>query len=199
MTKPRAAQMPDLSTFTTPVMLAYMLNVTLRGAGVRDYAGGVYLTGFLRMVDKAVFEYEAARVALEQYVASQNMTSLILRAVAHLETCINSTHRALKFVEHMRQYQAAPDIDRVVQRALSSDGRAIPSIRNAIEHMDNWISTGQVRAGDPVALMVSEQGDMVSIASEQLSFHDLARLLSRLHALATDLSDYHEPTAAGER
>ncbi len=193
MAKPNVAQMPDLSSLTTPVMLAYILNITLRGAGVSDYTARVYLTGFIRMVDKAIFEYEAARIAVEQYVASQNKTSLMFRAIAHLETCVNSTRRALKFVERMKQYQAAPNIDGAVQAALSSYGRAIPKIRNAIEHMDEWIADGKIREGDPVALIVSEQGDAISIAGERVSFQTLAALLRRLHALAMELADYHEP------
>ncbi len=200
MAKPRSAHMPDLSALTTQVMLAYILNITLRGAGVSDYAGGVYLTGFIRMVDKAVFEYEAARVALEQYVVSENRTSLILRSVAHLETCINSIHRALNFVDRMKQYQAAPDIERVVHKTLSSHRGSIPRMRNAIEHMDEWIANGEVRVGEPVAIEVNEQGDAISISTkglslECLSFQTLATLLRRLHALAMELADYHEPTS----
>ncbi len=193
MTKPRAVQMPDLSALTTPVALAHILNVTLRGAGVRDYAGRVYLIGFIRMVDKAVFEYEAARLALEQYIASENKTSLMFRAVAHLETCVNSTRRALRFHDHMKNYQPAPNIDGITQRALASYGASIPKIRNAIEHMDDWVACGQVREGDPVALMVSEQGDAISISTERLSFQTLATLFQRLHALTMELADYHEP------
>jgi hypothetical protein len=54
--------MPDLSDLSHTTMLAYVLNSDFRGAGTHNAAASAYLRGFILVTDKAIFEYEAAKV-----------------------------------------------------------------------------------------------------------------------------------------
>lgn len=195
MSLPTRCAMPDLSGLDAPVMGNYLLNLTLRGAGARDRTASTYLVSYIRLADKALTEYELARLMLTQCVASNNNRILLLiQCVANLETCINNIKRALNFVDRMKRHQKGPDVPRLVRRFLNSSGRSISDIRNAVEHMDEMIERGEVSEGEPIALLVGPEGDRIEIANQQITFVDLADLIRNLHSFAVELSDYREPT-----
>lgn len=197
MSKPLICGMPDLAGLFTPVMSNLMLSVVLGGAGSRNHEVWQYTVSYIRLIDKAIVAYRAARESLEEYVNSQNRTSLLLTSISHLETCIHSVKRALRFLGQLNRHPQGPPIPRIRRRLIESYGNQITEVRDAIEHMDKWIERGEVRPGEPTALMISEDGKSASIASETLSFDTLASALRNLHALAEELARYTDPVSTG--
>src|SRR5829696_1775054 len=57
---------------------------------------------FCRLTDKGLLEYEAARADLEKYVAGAGSPVPYLRAVDHMENCIDAAHRAVRFADELR-------------------------------------------------------------------------------------------------
>jgi len=185
--------MPDLSDLNRRVVLAYVLNSLFRGSGPSDEQARQYIVLFTRLTDKAVYEYEASRTVLEEYLASSKTFSLMLRSVDHLETCVHSIKRALRFLDQMNRYVGGPDIPKETHRLLRSyDRDGIKDIRDAIEHMDERIQRGEIAPGMPSALVFNEAGDAAEIADQKITFEKLAMLIRRMHALAVELSDYRE-------
>jgi hypothetical protein len=192
---PTTCAMPDLSLISHKTMLDYILNATFRGAGAQDQKVSAYLRGFILVTDKAIFEYQAARAALQEFVISRNKISLYIRTCAHLETCIHSVRRALRFVDRLK-----PSIGHVLDRAdwkvIQRQVDSIRAPRNILEHMDDEIATGRFTAdGYLIALALSPNGDAASIGNFTITFTRLSMLLKRLHALAKLLSDYRDPLA----
>lgn len=81
---PTTCAMPDLSLISHKTMLDYILNATFRGAGAQDQKVSAYLRGFILVTDKAIFEYQAARAALLEFLITRNRISLYIRTNAHL-------------------------------------------------------------------------------------------------------------------
>ena len=193
---PAICGLPDLAPITHTTMLNYILNSTLRGAGAHDQKTSAYLRGFILVTDKAIFEYQAARAALQEFIKTRNRMSLYIRTCAHLETCIHSIRRALRFVDRLRK-----TIGHVLERA---DWKAIQShvdlrreTRDVFEHMDDEIAAGRSTAdGYLIALALSREGDAVSVGHFTISFSRIAMLLKRMHALAELLADYREPVSS---
>lgn len=189
---PVSCSMPDLSDIASPVMLDYTLNAILRGAGPTDPKALAYLNGFIRVTDKALLEYEAARAVLDLFCVSRNRASLYLRAVAHLETCIHSLKRAQRFLQRLKGTLRRPGMPRENRKLVAKRWDAVTKLRDAIEHMDEWIQKDKLAEGALIVLSVNKQGDAMEIAGQELSFDSLAALLRDLHAIATVLADYRE-------
>lgn len=186
--------MPDLDSLFVPVLSNHLLNVVLRKAGPNDAKAQQYLISFIRITDKALMEYKAARISLYEFVNSKEIhLSLIFQCVSHLETCLNSVRRALRFFDQMKRHQSGPFFQRQDSKLIDRYDKSITDIRHAIEHMDERIQHDKIEAGKPIALLVNESGDRVEIANESLSFDTLASLLRKIHALAEELADYRDP------
>lgn len=187
-------KVPGLADLNKDLLLVHGFNWFFRGAYVSDQKARDYLVSFVRLVDRAIHEYESARALLEEHESQLGIARKI-RAFGYLETCINSTKRAFNVAEQMRRYRPAPPINRLTMRSLVGHGRSIKDVRDAIEHMDEWIERGEVQPGEAIALMVTDQGDAIEIAGHRVSFQDLAAVLRKLHGLAQYLAAYQEPGA----
>ena len=187
-------EMPDLSGLNAPVVRDQILNWLLRGRGSTDRQTQIFLTGFIRMADKAHFEYQQARHALDRYIAGQGASQLF-RNADHLETCLNSIKRALNFVERLASQKKGPGIPRITRRWLNANTRSVPSIRNTIEHMDDAVATGELGPGEAVALALTDDGKGAEIGKFRLTFSDLAAVVKKMNQLALALADYKEPSS----
>lgn len=185
--------MPDLSDISHTTMLAYVLNSTYRGAGARDATASAYLRGFILVTDKSIFEYEAARTSMQQFVAMRTKRSVYFQTTWHLENCLHSTRRALRFVERLRG-SLRDVLPRADWKAIQHHEQSIRGVRNLVEHMDDKIAADQISAeGYLIALALSDDGDAATIGTSSITFIRLAMLLRRLNTLASLLADYHDP------
>jgi hypothetical protein len=96
--------MPALDHLASSNMLNVMLDRTSVGLPpkLHSYAmTGLFLNS-CRLTDKALREYEAARAALLNYSSRHGNPDHLLRAIGHLENCIDATYRAVLNGEALR-------------------------------------------------------------------------------------------------
>jgi hypothetical protein len=85
--------MPDLGHLDSKNSLNAMLNVVFGGRGMIGHPGQGLLTLYVRVMDKTVLEYEAARAALLSGSPRRTTSGATLfRTIDHLETCVDSLH-----------------------------------------------------------------------------------------------------------
>lgn len=183
---------PDLSEFRSSVASEYALRIVFQAAGTSDRRARSFVTNFILSVDKAIREYSAGRELLVQYAASSNRTSLLIEGLGRFETCINSTKRALRFIDRLAVHEAGPEVERLTRRLLQSHEALITSMRDSIEHMDAFVQTGELKEGEPHALAISPDSEFLEIASYRLSLVSFAQLLRRLRGLASELTQFKE-------
>jgi hypothetical protein len=140
----KECRVPDLSEFRTPIVSEYTLRLVFHGAGTSDRRARSFVINYILSVDKAIREYNAGRELLVQYAASSNRTTLLIEGLGRFETCINSTKRALRFIDRLAAHQAGPEIERLTRRLLQGYIALITSIRDSIEHMDAFAKTGEL-------------------------------------------------------
>lgn len=180
---PRRSGMPDLSNLYATNVLPMILNMTFRGMAPTSHPALAYTSGFVRLVDKAVREYELARLAFEQYLASGADTlSPYFKAADHLENCLGSARRAIRYARRIRRDPSAAGIDKQ-DMPTEADERRVARFRNAAEHADEQVADGTLQAGDPIITMMHDTTFVLGAAEE--SYEWLAHLLGKLHVLAT--------------
>ena len=188
---PRSCEMPDLSELYDKVLLTLILNVWLRGRGPKDQKASIFVTSFIRLVDKTLVEYKYSRSALLEYVNTPaNTMSPLFRATAHLETCIHSLKRAIRFAEHIRRDKKSPTIPQKLDVISKSAQIRITVVRDAIEHMDDRIIKGKIPKNGPVALIM--KSDCLELAGEIITYIELAEWIKQLHRLALEFADYQD-------
>ena len=144
-------EMPDLSSINNPVMTDVSLGIIIGKWSLRNDQVWLYSHNLIRIIDKAIFEYEEARKSyLEQLEILRNgglPLSALYRSIAHLETCIDSVRRALRFIDRLKSHKGEPVISRTTRRIINSYAKISVDIRDAVEHMDEMIADGRFVKG----------------------------------------------------
>lgn len=190
---PKTNEMPDLTNLHANIPCV-ISNFLLQGVGPDDGNVRALWLNYIRLVDQMLWEYNAVRDALQLYIDTPNITfSPLFRAIAHMETCVNTMRRAILFARRMRNHKDSPKIDKL--KVLSSNaGDRLVGIRNAIEHLENLILKGEIAEGDATTLLV--QSDRVELLGNEIFYNELADWAIELHALSTQLTDYRDPAKA---
>ncbi len=188
---------PDLSDLSSPVLSEFILNTVFLGAGTQDRKARSYSITFMLAVDKAVREYIAGRELLVRYAASSNKTGLLIEGLGRFETCINAVKRALRFMERLAAHGAGPEIERLTKRLIQTHEKLLTDVRDALEHMDAFVQSGELKEGEPHTLAITPDSEYLEIASYRLSFDQLAQLLRRLRQLASEFAKYKEQHPSG--
>ena len=161
----------------------------------------LYRLRLITLVDRAVREYEKAREYLllelkERQVSADEIErrggGQIMYMFAcddHVETCINATHRALRFLERVNSEVRTPVLARDARRLLEASTRELAEVRNCIEHMDEHIQSGRVHEGQPIGVKVDETNGTFTVTNLTLSLPELAVAIRQLHAAAVTLMD----------
>lgn len=143
--------------------------------------------GYVRLVEKAVLEYQEARTKHITFIA-EGLADDFYRAQDHFESCIHSLHRAILYLERLRSlgYRRAdgePFIPRPRDlEVLRTHVRAkVRDMRDAAEHLDNDILDGKLLEDATVGIHLG--WDKASLGELQLSFTDVARWIEQLHEL----------------
>ena len=194
---------PDMAGWPTPVvpelhgdvhdksvldMMLRLLIPTGPPPGIVTTTPGKPLfTNLVRLTDKAVHEYEAARVQGLDFAANQESNTPTLspyyRAIDHFENCINALHRALLFAEGIRKQRDVPEIDRTAWRALQHAQDRINGVRDAVEHNDE-----RLRKGDPEGLAFLVLGDdALQVADKIITYPELAQWIHQTYRIMRQL------------
>lgn len=187
---PKNARLPDLSGLYPNISLLHLMGRLLGGAP-RDRMTGALILNFVRLVDKAVRSYEAARKDLDAFRHGDLNLTALMSATSHIETCVGSCCRANRL---------AIGLDKVTEHAAIPAATPAPpylrddpvrDLRNAIEHMDERIEKGQLTEDQlPLCVVLTNVGIMLS--DSRISYADLADRIRALHAVAERVAHYQE-------
>jgi hypothetical protein len=98
-------------------------------------------TNFSRLTDKALREYDAARVELLLYVSPHDGPRIgpYLRAIDHMENCVSAVHRAVLNARALRDNKigrAAPQLTPMQEQRLAH--RPTCAMRSSTQRRNCW-------------------------------------------------------------
>lgn len=187
---PKVNNIPNLSTLNKPVILNLMLNRAFGGSGQLEYQARAFHSGFVRTMDKAIFEYESARKCLDRAIARNYRIANYFRCLAHLETCVNSIKRAISFLERLKRCLRDLPVERMTRKLIESHFNNIRNVRDTVEHIDEHILKGEVKKGDPLVLAIPDDEKSIQISNHKIRFDQLASVIRNLHTIAENLAKY---------
>lgn len=146
-----------------------------------------WLSNLVRLCDKAANEYQAGRDASLDFAANMNVGKIspFFRAIDHLESCVNALHRALLHAERIKRYPSAPPMDRTEWRALHDATRRLKDVRDAIEHTEEKLTTGELPQGQPQYLWLRK--DHLSMGGHSIGYAELAAWIRRVYQIMDSL------------
>jgi hypothetical protein len=141
---------------------------------------------FVRLTDKALLEYDAARAELINYLYppddGTHRLSPYLRAVDRLENCISATHRAVLDAKALQ----ASGVGRSGPKLTEPQERRLREIRNTIEHTDERLigPKGNRKAivfqpGEPFTLRLANRAMVLGI--HRLTYMELAGDIAKMY------------------
>jgi len=140
--------------------------------GEPDPSVRALITTFVRVVDKAILEYQSAREAFLIYGSSREALHIgaLSRGTSHLECCVTNAHRAFTCLHVLKQQQQSPTVDRTTRLLAESMSDAVREARHLIEHVTGEIMkpTGRWHAPGLTDTGALEVGN-VSIPTAQLA------------------------------
>ena len=178
---PKECKMPDLSGLDI-LINRLLVQIMIGDPGVSKKAAR-YRRNFVRLVDKALWEYDKAREAILADVA-EAWGMYFIAFTDHIETCINAASRLFKLLERIKSEKQSPAWPKELRRLLETKSKSIENIRNAVEHMDSLIRNDEIAPGKPVMMTVSENDESIIIANHEIKFEELAMVLEKMHEVA---------------
>lgn len=158
---------------------------------------------FIRLLDKAVDEYNEARDLIVAQIAegersSEEMTKdgrhiYMFKFVDHMENCIASVRRILRFLDILKGNQDGLAFSRTVRKHIESLTSSILDVRNTIEHMDERIQNDIIQSNEPVILKISDTQNGIIIAQHVLKFSVLSTLIKKLHEIGHSMAAWRKP------
>jgi hypothetical protein len=171
--------LPDLSHLSRTNLADRVLNMIF-GMGAYPVPTQFQVTTAMRLVDKALTEWDAARDELAKHAESgRHLTQALFRAISHLETVVDSLARLLHFVRPLEQYSALQEFGHM-PLPDPSERTSIWDFRNQIAHGDKEIAKGSGRPGQATATLRPDSTG-IELQAERLEYSDLARILEEIH------------------
>jgi len=200
MPLPKTCKMPDLSPLTEKKAVGSYLLSSLVGSNSNLGPNFIlYRKLFVRLADKAIYEYSIVREAVIDQINDKDGGIYIVPIINHLENCINALRRLFclfKYIKSVKQNYFF--IDRNLRRSIDIKFHQIKGLRNLIEHMDEKILKGGIKKGQTIALDISEDASEIMIGDIRLSTTDLSNLIKSFYAIAQDLAVYNAPGVSEE-
>jgi hypothetical protein len=181
--KMRPWTLPDLSKLDPHLSREHTLKVVFNAAGSPDQQVAVLLKSYLRLVDKGVSEYQATTAALAGATTHQ-----LLVAAGHLENCVLTMRRALRFAYRLKSLQSAPTPPRQAAIFQARTQESLIRVRDAIEHLDERLLNEQIPDGSPVVLLID--GDNLVIGDITLPARDLAAWLEAMYVFGKAITGF---------
>jgi hypothetical protein len=142
-------------------------------------------TNFVRLTDKALREYDAARTELFSYLgpSARWRTDHYLRALDHMENCVSATHRAVLNSRALRENNVGRSRPRLTDRQETR----LRGVRNAIEHADEKllgkqrVNSPPFAAGEPYSIRLANTS--MVIGGWILTYRDLVSAMTKMHRI----------------
>jgi hypothetical protein len=164
---------------------------------------------YIRLLDKAVDEYTEARELIVAQIAegqrnaeeiTQNGRYIYMfKFVDHMENCISSIRRILRFLDILKSNQDGLAFSRTTRNHIESLTTPIIDVRDTIEHMDERIQKDVIQENEPVMLKITDTQDGIMIAGQSLKFSTLGTLIKKLHALGQSMAAWRATDDLNER
>ena len=194
---PKECKMPDLSKLER-LQGALTLRVVFTQADAKvGRKAALFRRVFIRLMDKSIAEYQEARTAINSQVQESKRppkemqeTGRIIYMFSfsdHMENCINSVRRLLRLLEKINSDKDAPTIPKDKKSFLFSQGKRLIDLRNTFEHMDKRIQHDEIGTNEAIMVKLGGSDDRVEIGPHQITFLELAGIISKLHELASYL------------
>jgi len=161
-------------------------------AAPRQPKGRQIVDGLVRLSDKSVCEYQACRENLVEFLRQGNPDRLH-RAQDHFESCVQSLHRAINFLDRLRSlgYRtedgqplvARPRDFEVLREGVRAQVRVF---RDLLEHLEDDIAADRVPPGSPAQLHLG--WEQATLEGEVLPYRDVVRWLTAIHELVSPLA-----------
>jgi hypothetical protein len=142
------------------------------------------LTNFVRLVDKSLREYDAARAELLLYGEPHEglPVSPYLRAIDHMENCISATHRSVLNANALRSL----GVGRGAPKLTTRQEVLLTNMRHAVEHSDEKLlgrqkykSSPPFAPGEPYSLRLASTS--MVIGRNALTYRDLVSAMNKMH------------------
>src|ERR1700674_652951 len=176
--------MPDLGHLQAGSLRLHLTALSAIGhEPVQTEPDRAYVFNLVRLSEKALNEYSAARSNFREFVHRGASIEHLMRCIYNLETCVNAAHRGFEFFEALRRDGVEPygrstmaELTRAqnVVRWLVDDLR---TLRDAIEHRDDRLR-GTRPAEDSASLLPRDS--FLVIGGARLSYRELARAVEAL-------------------
>lgn len=189
-----ATTMEDLSGLQPRVTLSLLLNVMLRRLPQTSAAGTQSILAYIRASDKAVAEYEAARLAAAELNPSGPYSAL-LRTLDHLESCISAVAKCHRLLPVLKANLGRPGMPDNIRKRLEHQGKAFTEPRNAIEHVEGEILQA-IKHGRGATLYFADGCEGLIVAGLSVDFATLTRALRLQHELSEFLAGYQQDDAS---
>ena len=156
---------------------------------------------FVRLVDKALDEYNASFQCIEEQIAHIESRAnnpeagaeiYMFKFIDHMENCISSIRRSLRYLDFLIGNQDGLLVDRTIRRLIDSHKTDLIDIRNSIEHLDSDIHAGEITNDKPVLIKVSADENSVGLGNVSLSFSSLSSILKNLNELSMAFAKYRK-------
>lgn len=187
------ARLPSVDHMFNQGMLNIVLDRSLGGppAGVpRERPGAGLFSNLVRLTDKALREYDAARFELTDYLSAREeiprrrgiRTSPYIRAVDHVENVLSALARGLSSYDRLQALGYGQDAPRI-PGPLRED---VVRLRDMIEHADDRLvkkstksSRQQFKDEKPYALRL--ENDFAFIGGWKIDYQDLVTVIAHLY------------------
>lgn len=183
---PDRYEMPDLSGLFPKNSLNIILLALIGQEPITSLLGRPRWINLVRLTDKAINEFEAARACLDEFAREHRhgRWSPLFRAIDHLENCVTATHRAFLWADALRRDPDVPKLDRdAFPRTYEID--RLNKLRDAIEHADEELKKGSLTPGIANILAPDEHG--IELGAARVEFADLARWIEKAYGLVQAL------------
>ncbi len=199
---PTELKMEDLSRLEK-LLPVLMLNLVF-AQGDMDISRHTALNRrlFIRLLDKAVDEYNEARQLVVSQIAEGQRSSeemikdgrhiYMFKFVDHMENCISSVRRILRFLDILKGNQDGMTFSRTIRNQIKSITASIVDVRNTLEHMDERIQNDVIQENESVILKISDTQDGIMISSHAMKFSVLSALIKKLHDIGKGMAGWRK-------
>lgn len=181
---PKTCGMPDLSDLENffPGFIPSLFGDANVDQRITDKEQRYYRM-FIRLINKAVTNYQLARKSVLASVSNERrISSIVFDFVDHMENCLNAVRRLYGVLGRARREKGGGlTTDRTQFKAISQYSKKSKELRDAIEHLDEYIQ--QDKWAGSVALTISDDDKHFGICGHSISFDELAQVIQKFHEI----------------
>ncbi len=158
--------------------------------------------GFVRLAEKSAIEYVEARAKLFKFLELGNADDEY-RAGDHFESCIQSLHRAINYLERLKSLgykrgDGSPLVPKPQNMTVlhQSNANSIRDFRDAIEHLENDILKGLIPETQRTGVHLG--WDKATIGSHNLGYKEVAKWIEQINRVAAILSEIYVTVSSNQ-